>query len=262
MRTSSTSGQLPSCQCRRPPEGDLPFISLNTFAERKHVTLLDLVNENPVGALITHTAAGLDANHIPFEVEEELVAGGRLRAHVTRNNPVWREVTDGQQVLVIFRAADAYISPTRYPSKHELHRQVPSWNYRVAHVHGTLCIRDDENFVRSVIARLTRRHEAGTGDARPWKVADSEPDCINQMIAAIVGLQVHITKIEGKFKLSQNKDARDRSNAADQLWQREKIEMARAMWDEQRTASSRLNANVLCDVHLVQGPVRPGISPP
>lgn len=202
------------------------------FAERKPEALLELVNENPLGALITHTAAGLDANHIPFEVEGELVAGGRLRAHVARNNPVWREVTDGQQVLVIFRAADAYISPNWYPSKHELHRQVPTWNYRVVHVHGTISIRDDEKFVRGVVARLTRRHEAGTGDARPWKMADSEPDYINQMIGAIVGLEVDITRIEGKFKLSQNKDARDRSNAANQLRQRDKIEMARAMWDE------------------------------
>ncbi len=205
------------------------------FAEREPRALLDLVTQNPLGVLITHTAEGLDANHIPFEVEGGLVAGGRLRAHVARNNPVWREAADGQQVLVVFRAADAYISPNWYPSKHEFHRQVPTWNYRVVHVHGTLHIHDDEKFVRGVVARLTRRHEAGTGDPRPWKMADSEPGYIDQMLAEIVGLEVEITKVEGKFKLSQNKQARDRATAADQLRERGKIEVARAMWGESKT---------------------------
>ena len=205
------------------------------FAERDPVVLRELLNENPLGVLITHTAAGLDGNHIPFEVDGEVAAGGRLRAHVARNNSIWREVADGQPVLVVFRAADAYISPNWYPSKHELHRQVPTWNYRVVHVHGALRIRDDEKYVRGVVARLTRRHESGTGDPRPWKMADSKPEYINQMIAAIVGLEVEITRVEGKFKLSQNKEERDRANASDQLRQRGKIEMARAMWDEPKT---------------------------
>jgi transcriptional regulator len=147
---------------------------------------------------------------------------------------VWREAAEGQQVLVVFRAADAYISPNWYPSKHEFHRQVPTWNYRVVHVHGTLHIHDDEKFVRGVVARLTRRHEAGTGDPRPWKMADSEPGYIDQMLAAIVGLEVEITKVEGKFKLSQNKQARDRASAADQLRERGKVEVAGAMWDESK----------------------------
>jgi transcriptional regulator len=204
------------------------------FAEREPHALLELVHQNPLGVLVTHTAAGLDANHIPFEVEGGLVAGGRLRAHVARHNPVWREAAEGQQVLVVFRAADAYISPNWYPSKHEFHRQVPTWNYRVVHVHGTLHIHDDEKFVRGVVARLTRRHEAGTGDPRPWKMADSEPGYIDQMLAAIVGLEVEITKVEGKFKLSQNKQARDRASAADQLRERGKVEVAGAMWDESK----------------------------
>lgn len=201
------------------------------FAERDPGALLELVNENPLGVLITHTPQGLDGNHIPFEVEGQLAAGGRLRAHVARSNPVWRDVADAQEVLVIFRGADAYISPNWYPSKHEQHRQVPTWNYRVVHVHGTLRIRDDEKFVRGVVARLTRRHEAGTDDPRPWKMADSGPAYINQMIAAIVGLEIEITRVEGKFKLSQNKQERDRVNAAARLRQAGRVEIARAMGD-------------------------------
>jgi len=200
------------------------------FAERDAAVLLDLVNSHPLGILITNAPSGLDASHIPFDVEADLAPGGRLRAHVARNNPLWQEASDGQQVLVIFRGADAYISPNWYPSKHELHRQVPTWNYRVVHVHGVLHIRDDEKYVRGVVARLTRRHEADTGDPRPWKMSDSEPEYINKMIEAIVGIEVKITRVEGKFKLSQNKDERDRSSAAEQVRKRGQIEVANGMW--------------------------------
>ena len=103
------------------------------------------------------------------------------------------------------------------------------WNYRVVHVHGRLRIRDDEKFVRGVVARLTRVHEAGTGDARPWKMTDSAPEHINQLLTMIVGIEIEITKMVGKWKLSQNKDARDRSNAADELRKRGEQEISTAM---------------------------------
>lgn len=208
------------------------------FAERDAAALLDLVNSHPLGILITNAPSGLDANHIPFEVEADLAPGGRLRAHVARNNPVWQEASADQQVLVIFRGADAYISPNWFPSKHELHRQVPTWNYRVVHVHGVLRIRDDEKYVRGIVGRLTRRHEEGTRDPRPWKMSDSEPEYINKMIEAIVGIEVEITKVEGKFKLSQNKDERDRSNVADQLRKRGLIEVADGVWNTQTAGDS------------------------
>jgi transcriptional regulator len=141
---------------------------------------------------------------------------------------VWREVRDGDEALVIFRAEHAYVSPNWYPSKHESHRQVPTWNYRVVHVHGTLRVRDDERFVRGVVARLTRRHEGRTGDARPWKMSDSDASYIDDMVTRIVGLEVGIARIVGKWKLGQNKEARDRAGAADALATRDPA-MAAAM---------------------------------
>lgn len=184
------------------------------FEETRLDELHRLVDENPFGALVVRGPNGLDANHLPFLLEPSAGAHGRLLAHVARANPLWREAKDGDEALVIFRAEDAYVSPNWYPSKHALHRQVPTWNYRVVHVHGTVTIRDDERFVRGVVARLTRRHEAATGDARPWKMSDSEAAYIDDMLTRIVGIEVAIARIVGKWKLSQNKDALDREGAA------------------------------------------------
>ena len=187
-----------------------------------------LIAEHPLGALVVRGPHGLDANHVPFELLPDEGPQGTLIAHVARANPVWREVRDGDEALVIFRAEHAYVSPNWYPSKHEEHRQVPTWNYRVVHVHGTLRVRDDERFVRGVVARLTRRHEARTGAARPWKMTDSDPAYIDDMLTRIVGLEVAIARMVGKWKLSQNKEARDRAGAADALATRDPA-MAAAM---------------------------------
>ena len=190
------------------------------FAETRPAELNRLIAEHPLGALVVQGPTGLDANHIPFEVLPDEGLHGTLIAHVARANPVWRELRDGDEALVIFRAEHAYVSPNWYPSKRELHRQVPTWNYRVVHVHGRVRVRDDERFVRGVVARLTRRHEAATGDARPWKMTDSDPAYIDDMLTRIVGIEVAIERIVGKWKLSQNKDARDRAGAADALGER------------------------------------------
>ncbi|MGZ5744159.1 MAG: FMN-binding negative transcriptional regulator, partial [Burkholderiales bacterium] len=150
-------------------------------------------------------------------------------AHVARANPVWKEIKDGDEVLVIFRAADAYISPNWYPSKHESHRQVPTWNYQAVHVHGKVKIRDDEKFVRGVVARLTRVNETRTGSAKPWKMTDSSKEYIDQMLTAIVGIEIEIRKMIGKWKLSQNREERDRVGAAEELRKRGEVGTSTAM---------------------------------
>lgn len=187
------------------------------FAQTQPETLHHLITENPLGALVVSGPDGLDANHIPFELDGQTGVHGTLRAHVARANPVWQRVQNGAPVLVIFQAEEGYISPNWYPSKHEAHRQVPTWNYRVVHVHGSIQIRDDEKYVRGVIGRLTREHERRTGDAKPWKMADSDPAYIDGMVRSIVGIEIAITHITGKFKLSQNKEVRDQQGAIDAL---------------------------------------------
>jgi transcriptional regulator len=194
------------------------------FEETRTEELHRVITEYPLGALIINGPAGLDANHLPFELD-----AGRLLAHVARANPVWKELKDGDEALVIFRAGDAYISPNWYPSKHESHRQVPTWNYRVVHVHGKIQIRDDERFVRGVVARLTRANENRVEAERPWRMTDSAKDYIDQMLKAIVGIEIAITKMVGKWKLSQNREERDRITAADELRKRDEEVLADAM---------------------------------
>jgi transcriptional regulator len=197
------------------------------FAINDPQALHAVIREHPLGALVTPGPDGLDANHVPFEFDPGQGPHGLLTAHVARANPVWRQCAGGADVLVIFRGHESYISPNWYPSKHETHRQVPTWNYQVVHVHGRLTVMDDERFVRGVVARLTREHEMD--EPRPWKMGDSPTEYIDQMLKAVVGIQVAIARIEGKAKLSQNRDARDRRNAADTLLAKGAEGLGRAM---------------------------------
>jgi transcriptional regulator len=185
------------------------------FEETRTDVLHDLICQNPFGILVTNGADGLDANHFPFWLDKDAGSFGVLYGHVARANPVWQSVSDGDDVLAVFRAADAYISPNWYPSKHEFHKQVPTWNYMVAHAHGHIVIRDDERAVRAIIAHLTKTHEAT--QPVPWKISDSPKELIDGMVKAIVGFEIQITRLIGKFKLSQNKEARDIQGAAQAL---------------------------------------------
>jgi transcriptional regulator len=197
------------------------------FEEPSLEVLHGLMENHPLGILVTHGTSGLDANHIPFEIDRTKGDHGTLHYHVARNNPVWQDVATGDEVLVVFRSADAYISPNWYPSKHELHRQVPTWNYIVAHAHGRITVHDDERHVRRNVARLTHRHEAS--QATPWKMGDSPREFIDAMVKAVVALEIEITRLVGKAKLSQNKELRDMRGAAENLKLRGEDELARAM---------------------------------
>jgi transcriptional regulator len=206
------------------------------FAVTDPATLHRILREHPLGMLVTPGPEGLDADHIPFEFEPGQGvdddggapgAHGTLRAHVARANPLWQRCPTGTPVMVVFRGAEAFVSPSWYPSKHESHRQVPTWNYEVVHAHGVLTVHDDERFVRGLVARLTRQHEAG--ESKPWKMSDSAPDFIDAMLANIVGIEVAVTSLVGKSKLSQNKETRDRRGAADTLAARGQAELAQRM---------------------------------
>jgi len=199
------------------------------FAETRPEELTRIIRAHPLGMLVTQGGGGLDADHIPFEYDPGAGPHGLLSAHVARANPLWQRCTDGTPVMVVFRGAEAYISPNWYPSKHEAHRQVPTWNYEVVHAHGMLTVRDDERFVRGVVGRLTKRHEAA--EPVPWKMSDSAPDYIDGLLRNIVGIEIAITSLVGKVKLSQNKEQRDRLAAADTLEARGSGAMARAMRD-------------------------------
>ncbi|PCE26446.1 transcriptional regulator [Paraburkholderia acidicola] len=199
------------------------------FAVPDAEALHRMIREHPLGILIASTPGGLDANHIPFELTPDEGEHGTLRAHVARSNPIWQDVKDGDEVMVVFRGEEAYVSPTWFPSKHEFHKQVPTWNYKVVHLHGKIRIRDDERFVRGMVARLTRTHEASL--PKPWKMSDAPADYIDTMLKAIVGIEIEVTRITGKFKLSQNRELRDRLSLGEALKARGDVAMGQATLD-------------------------------
>lgn len=178
------------------------------FSIAKPTGLHRIICDHPLGALVSPTATGLEVNHIPFELDPEAGKLGGLRGHVARANPVWQQCLGADcEVLVIFRGNEGYISPSWYPAKQETHRFVPTWNYEVVHARGKLIVRDDEKFLRGVLARLTRRHEAH--ELKPWKMGDAPPDFLSGMMKAVVGIEIEITHLEGMAKLSQNRERRD-----------------------------------------------------
>jgi transcriptional regulator len=197
------------------------------FAETRAEELHRIIRDHPLGVLVTHSGAGLDADHLPFVFDESQGPHGTLIAHVARANPVWTELANGDQVLVIFRGAHGYISPNWYASKHETHRHVPTWNYEVVHAHGLVRIHEDEKAVRGMVARLTRQQE--TPLPHPWRMGDAPADYLAEELGHIVGLEIAVTKLEGKRKLSQNRDDRDFASTLRALEERGELELVAAM---------------------------------
>jgi len=185
------------------------------FAESRVDVLHDLIRTYPFGALVVLASDGLDANHIPFEIDPQPAPFGTLRGHVARANPVWRDFSSQVDALVMFQGAHAYISPAWYATKKEHGKVVPTWNYAVVHAHGTLRVIDDRNWLRQFVGKLTDRHEATRSD--PWKVTDAPADFIDTMVAAIIGIEIPIAKLTGKWKVSQNRPEKDRAGVIEGL---------------------------------------------
>ncbi|WP_395119160.1 FMN-binding negative transcriptional regulator [Rhodanobacter sp. FW102-FHT14D06] len=182
------------------------------FAETRVEVLHGLIRDYPFATVVAKAADGLVANHLPFEL-----VGGLLHGHVARSNELAR--LDGAEVLLVFQGPDGYISPNWYPTKQETHREVPTWNYAVVHVHGRLKVIDDAAWLRRLLETLTDRHEAG--QPQPWKITDAPDDHIEKSLRAIVGLEVAVERIEGKFKLNQNHPARNRAGVIAGLRERD-----------------------------------------
>ena len=180
------------------------------FEEKRTDVLHALIRSHPLSTLVTlNTAGELQANPIPFLVEAGPNAHGTLRGHVARANPLWRETRGDVDALVVFQGAQSYISPGWYPSKAEHGKVVPTWNYIVVQARGRLRPIDDAVWLRALVARLTDRFEAP--QARPWGIGDAPADYIETMLRAIVGIEIEIGALVGKWKVSQNRSAADRA---------------------------------------------------
>jgi len=169
--------------------------------------LTDLLVNHGAADLVTVTQDGLLATMLPFCYEPSAGEHGALYGHVARNNDQWRKAASGES-LAIVRGPDAYVSPSWYESKREHGRVVPTWNYVTAHVYGRLVVHDDPAWVEDVVRRLTTKHEAIKGEP-VWTVDDAPRQFIEGQLRAIVGMELRITRIEAKSKLSQNRPPAD-----------------------------------------------------
>jgi transcriptional regulator len=170
--------------------------------------LHQFITEHPLAALVTAGPDGLTADHVPMEIDPAGGALGTLRGHVSRANPLWQRAS-GTMVLAIFQGPQGYVTPAWYPAKAEHGRVVPTWNYAVVHAHGELRAVDDARWLRAFVERLTDAHEGGR--AKRWHVADAPEEFIERQLGGIVGIEIALSRLEGKWKMSQNRSAQDRA---------------------------------------------------
>lgn len=178
------------------------------FEELRLEVLHQLMRAHPLATLVTLSPDGLDANHIPLVLIENEGDFGTLRGHVARANPIGKTPQAGE-VLAIFQGPQAYISPSWYPSKAETGKVVPTWNYAVVHAHGPLRVIEDAAWLRSQLEAMTHHMESQL--RHPWQVGDAPADYIEKMMAAIVGIEIPITRLVGKWKVSQNQPEANRA---------------------------------------------------
>jgi transcriptional regulator len=208
------------------------------FEENRVEVLHALIRQYPFGALITLNDDGLQANHIPFEIESAPEPFGTLYAHVARANPVWRDLSRNHDALVIFQGPQSYVSPSWYVSKRETGMVVPTWNYVVVHARGRLEPIDDPAWLRAFVEKLTKTHEQV--QTEPWNISDAPAQYIENQLTAIIGLKLTITGLIGKWKLNQNRSARDRASVIQALVERgteSSLSMAQAMEKTNNDAS-------------------------
>ena len=175
-----------------------------------------LIQSQPFGLLISSGTQGLLANAIPFLLQQTLGSLGTLEAHMARANDQWRDI-DGQQVLVVFQGLQAYVSPSFYETKRETGKVVPTWNYAMVQVRGIARLRTDSAWLDKQIQALATQHEMGRTPS--WAVSDAPRTYIESQLRGIVGMEIEIAAIEGKWKVSQNRPESDRRGVADGLSQ-------------------------------------------
>lgn len=164
---------------------------------------------SPLPVLVTHASQGLLASHVPMLLNPDEGPCGTLYGHLARANPHWQDLAQGTEALVIFAGEQAYISPTFYPGKADHGKALPTWNYLAVHAYGMAEVFDDAERLLALVSRLSDRHEANR--PAPWAVSDAPADYVDSMLKAIVGFRLPITRLQGKRKLSQNRDARDQA---------------------------------------------------
>jgi transcriptional regulator len=188
------------------------------FNETRIEVLHALMREHPLATLVAVNDSGLVANHLPMRIGPE-PAPGILRGHIARANPLWKDYRSDIEALAIFQGPQTYISPALYPSKQATGEVVPTWNYAVVHARGTLRFIHDADWLRDFVSSLTDEHEAKR--SQPWKVTDAPAPYVDKMLGLIVGFELSISSLIGKWKLGQNRTKTDREGLVQGLAQAE-----------------------------------------
>ena len=189
-----------------------------SYAESRIAVMQTLMQQHPLGTLVTLDPDGLNANHLPFELDATVGEFGVLRAHAARANPFWRSLSKEVDTLVVFHGPQTYISPQWYPSKKDNGKAVPTWNYITVHAHGPLQVHDNSTWLRAQLEALTRRHEAS--QRVPWRIDEAPAQYIEQLLGMIVGIEIPIRRLQGKWKVSQNQPSANRQGVIAGLQQR------------------------------------------
>lgn len=171
------------------------------FQQDDKQVLLALIRDYPFATLVTYSALGIEANHLPISIswqEDKLY----LHAHIAKINTLWQTVTEVSEVLVIFNGPNAYISPNHYPTKQQTGKAVPTWNYVAVHVKGAIRFIHDPIWIHQALEILTTEHESQHNV--PWAMSDAPASYIDKMLPAIVGIEIAVTSMTGQWKLSQN----------------------------------------------------------
>jgi transcriptional regulator len=185
------------------------------FKEDRVPVLHDAIRTYGFGTLVTSSEQELEASHLPMLLDSEPAPLGTVLGHVARANPQWQRAKPGFQALAIFLGPNAYITPSWYPTKQQTSKVVPTWNYLAIHAYGTISFYDDPSELREHVGNMTDLHEASR--AAPWAVSDAPADFVKNMLGAIVGFRLLITKLEGKWKMSQNRPDQDVSGVLEGL---------------------------------------------
>ena len=194
------------------------------FREERLEVQHALIKAHPFGLLVSVGPDGPEANGVPFLLDIAAAPLGELKTHVARANNQWRNL-DGQNVLAVFQGPQAYVSPSNYETKRETGKVVPTWNYVMVQVRGIARVHEDANWLKAQVASLTQTHEGGL--AQPWQVSDAPSSYIESQLKGIVGIEIAIASIEGKWKVNQNRPEADRRGVSEGLGNGEMADLVR-----------------------------------
>lgn len=206
------------------------------FEENRPEVLIQYIEKTAFGSLMTSVDGEIEANHLPFLYDSN---EHMMLAHIAKENPLYALLKQPQDVLIVFQVDHAYVSPNWYAGKLEHHKTVPTWNYVVIHVKGVAHIIEDQKKLRGILAKLTRQHESN--QPVPWKMTDAPADFIAEEMSQIVGIQIEIKHMVGKFKLSQNRSSQDAKNVAEAFLSQGRTELNALMQSQINTDVNQIN---------------------